>query len=65
MSDRLVWVDIPGFEKEYKVALYRERLIVFTKRKNKPMNINVSYTLSKDGKQTVLSESKLRKICGL
>lgn len=33
MHDDLVWVDVPGYEDEYKVALYHSRLIVLQKEK--------------------------------
>lgn len=62
----LKWVDVPNYEKEYKVAMLGTRPIVYTKRKNRPMQLNVSYALSKKGaKQIVVSEKRIIEMCGL
>lgn len=65
MEEELKWVDVPGFEEEYKVALYRGHAIVYTKRKDRAMRLNIAYTLSKEGKQVTMGETKLLKLCGL
>lgn len=65
MNNELVWVDVPGYEEEYKVALCGHRPLVYTKRKDRLMALSVSYSLSKKGqKQIVVSESRLMKMCG-
>ena len=59
------WVDVPNYEEEYKAAMLGTRPILYTKRKNRVMQLNVSYSLSKKGKkQIVVSEKRLMEMCG-